>query len=315
MKFNRIFLIAATALSVVACNKNKGELRPSETSPINVTAGLDVDTRAGYDAENLPMHFYLTIVQDADNQGSEYNYTEVEMTKGESGRYNAFDADLFWMNDNHSDVKVNAYTAKGTAFSVLKDQSTEAKLEQSDLLGAYEGHSDDITFNANDLYVRFRHLLCKLDVTVAWDEALAGLAKEVTSVVYKGFGEDVVLNRNDATVTAGENVIDIQAFLKSTDENKTYVSEAVFAPQTADMAIVISARIDGVEKGYQLNLEPPTDGFVFGNAYTLGVKICGDALLFMATPTLNAWENGDPLDFSKAEAIFTFVASTDSPME
>ena len=313
MRLNRIILISLAALSAVACNKNNGDHTPSVTSHINVIASVDTPTRAGYDADNLPGNFYLTVVQDPDDANSEYNYIDVQVTKGEGNTYHAA-TDLLWKGSPLSDLEVYAYTATGETFIVMKKQHLPGYLEESDLLGASLRHvgGEDITLNDNEVSVKFRHLLCKLDVTFTWDESLDGLDKEVTGVLYRGFGEDVTLNRLTGVAVAGDNTFDIHAYLSASEGNKTYLSEAIFAPQTSDMSLLVNATIGGVEKEYVLNLMPPTGGFVPGNAYTMNVRVSKEVLYLSTAPTLQDWEIGDELVFEKDEPVFTFTAHVDN---
>ena len=309
MNINRIFLIALAVLGLSACHKNNPDSARKDNA-INVTADvLDQATRSGYDEQSLPAKFYLTLIQDENDLESGYNYLNEEMIKGENNDYaTATGAALVWMDKGHSYVKANAYTTADDVFSVLEDQTSEVNLKKSDLLGAA---GQDMTIEADNLNVNFRHMLCKLDVTFIWDEAITAEHKQVTSVVYSGFGVDVSLDRDEAVVDEGKETGDIHAFLNHNNENNTYLAEAVFAPQTADMAILIKARIGNSDKEYKLDLLPPAEGFEVGNSYTINVKISKEVVYFGATPTLKDWEVENQLDFTKKKTV-VFSASTDN---
>lgn len=314
MNINRILFVALVALGLSACHKNNPDFL-MKGDEIHVTAGVQGQaTRAGYDAESLPATFYLTFIQDEKDLESEYNYLNAKMVKGEGSEYaTASGTALVWKEKDHSYVKANAYTTEGDVFSVLENQTSEADLKNSDLLGAA---GNDVTVDGNNLNINLHHMLCKLDITFIWDEALADVDKELASVVYSGFGEDVSLDRDNAVVTAGTRTADIHACLSVVDAKKTSISEAVFAPQTSDIAILIKANVANSAKEYKLNLMPPTDGFVLGNSYSMTVKISKEVVYFEASPTLQDWEVENQLNFTeRKEPTFIFSATTESPSE
>lgn len=310
MNIKRIFLVALAVCAISACHKNN-PVPEKIADSINVTAGVMEPTRAGYDSQNLPETFYLTLVQDENDPESKYNYVNEAMIKGDGNEYStAAGTALYWMDQDHSLVKANAYTTEGETFEVLMDQTSESNLNKSDLLGATE---EDLTIDEDNLNVNFRHLLCKLDVTFRWDDALADVNKQVTSVVYSGFGSDVALDRDNAVVSSGENTGDIHAYLSVNEQNNTSLSEAIFAPQTSDLAILITAVIGDKQKDYTLHLVSPNGGFVTGNLYTINVKISNEVVYFEATPTLRDWEEGSDLEFTEeTETTIVFTASTDN---
>lgn len=285
MNINRMLWIALASLCLFACNKNNPDFGKNKEASINVTAAVeDQATRAGYDSENLPETFYLTVIQDENNPESRYNYLNEKMIKAEGQKYTtSTGANLLWKGEDHSDVKVNAYTTDDEEFSVLEDQTTAANLMASDLLGAF---AEDIQVVGDELQISFHHMLCKLNVSFTWSSLLADAEKEITSVVYSGFGADVLIDRDGGTVEDGKNVTDITAFLTTVDAG--YHSEAVFAPQTSEMAILISGEVNGEKKDYVLNLLPPTEGFIPGNSYTMTVQISANAAI-NTNVTIQEW--------------------------
>lgn len=286
---------AAVALMFASCS-NDEDFVPQDNlkdTPITVSADVaDLKTRAGYDADNLPAKFYLTVTQT--EEVSPYNYTNVEMTKGNGNNYTPSD-NILWKDATRTPF-VSAYTTADATFTVQTDQSTAESVIASDLLGAVSTTEDDVTINGDNISVRFRHLLCKLDVTYSWGTEFDNVTtKSIKNVVYNGFGTDAVLDRTTATITSGTYTDAITAFIGKTTVNEVEkdMSEAIFAPQTGNPKIVITALIDGVERAFSLNVTAPTGGFVSGNRYTMNVAIGGTVTQTGEMKISKGWENGD----------------------
>ena len=293
---------AAAAFMLASCS-NDEDFVPQDNlkdTPITVSAGVaDLATRAGYmtDATDdtksvLPETFYLTMIQDTEDATSLYNYTNVEMTKDAGATtYSAPEGTtLLWKDGNHEAVAFNAYTTDGTTFTVQSNQSTAANVLASDLLGAVKTDDDetsDIDILGHGIYVDFRHLLCKLDVTYSWGTEFASTTNSITKVKYVGFGSDVTLDRSTAAITNGTGTTEISAFVTG------QTSEAIFAPQSATPKIVITAMIDNVERIFSINVTAPTGGFVSGNRYTMNVTIGGTTAEIGEIEIANGWETGD----------------------
>ncbi len=282
----KIFTLAALAAIVASCSQNDDIIPKDDLkdTPITVTAGVaELTTRAGYDTENLPITFYLTVNQ----EGTNYDYTNVLMTKNAgTATYSAPEGTtLLWKDGNHEAAVVNAYTTNATTFTVQTDQSTTDGVLASDLLGAVktDEEASDINISGNNIAVDFRHLLCKFDVTFSWGSELEVETitdKSIKSVKYVGFGSEVSLDRAAASVESNDATADIVALV--TD----MTSEAIFAPyvgETPKIVITIETTTseDGaavtVERVFSINVNAPTGGFVSGNRYTMNVTIGGTA--------------------------------------
>ena len=285
---------AAVALMLASCS-NDEDFVPQDNlkdAPITVSASVaELKTRAGYDVDNLPAKFYLTVTQT--EEASPYNYTNVEMTKGNGNNYTPSD-NILWKDATRTPF-VSAYTTADATFTVQTDQSTAENVIASDLLGAVSTTDGDVTISGNNISVRFRHLLCKLDVTYSWGTEFGDVTKSIKSVEYQGFGTDVTLDRATATITSGTYTDVISAFVGKTtvDEVEKDMSEAIFAPQTGNPKIVITALIDNVERIFSLNVTAPTGGFVSGNRYTMNVAIGGTAIQTGEIKISKGWETGD----------------------
>src|SRR5574344_1770227 len=84
--------MAAMAFLLASCAGEEEVTTPADSlkgKPINVDVLVsDIKTRAGYDTDDLPTKFYLTIDQDGEN----YDYTNVVM-KYEEGKWVAYESD------------------------------------------------------------------------------------------------------------------------------------------------------------------------------------------------------------------------------
>ena len=277
---------AAAAFMLASCSNDEDFVPQDDLkdTPITVTADVaDLKTRAGYDADNLPAKFYLTVTQT--EEASQYNYTNVEMTKGNGNNYTPSD-NILWKDATRTPF-VSAYTTADATFTVQTDQSTAENVIASDLLGAVSTTDGDVTISGNNISVRFRHLLCKLDVTYSWGTEFGDVTKSIKSVEYQGFGSDVTLDRSTATITNGTGTTEISALVTE------QTSEAIFAPQSATPKIVITAMIDNVERIFSINVTAPTDGFLSGNRYTMNVTIGGTATETGEMKISKGWETGD----------------------
>lgn len=270
---------AAAAFMLASCSNEDFVLQDNlKDTPITVSAAVEgMLTRAGYDTENLPATFYLTVTQDTEDAGSKYNYANVLMTKdADAATYSAPEGtSLLWKDGNNNAVEINAYTTEGTTFTVQINQSSAANVLASDLLGAVktdDNETSDITISGHDINVDFRHLLCKLDVTYSWGTEFASTTNSITEVKYVGFGSDVTLDRSTAAITNGTSTAEITALVTG------QTSEAIFAPYVGETSkIVITALIDNVERIFSINVTAPIGGFASGNRYTMNVTIGGTA--------------------------------------
>ena len=293
---------AAAAFMLASCS-NDEDFVPQDNlkdAPITVTVGVEgMLTRAGYDTENLPITFYLTVNQ----EGTSYDYTNVLMTKNAgTATYSAPEGTtLLWKDGNHEAAVVNAYTTNATTFTVQTDQSTTDGVLASDLLGAVktDEEASDINISGNNIAVDFRHLLCKFDVTFSWGSELEVETitdKSIKSVKYVGFGSEVSLDRAAASVESNDATADIVALV--TD----MTSEAIFAPyvgETPKIVITIETTTseDGAavtaERVFSINVNAPIGGFVSGNRYTMNVTIGGTAAETGEIGIAEGWETGD----------------------
>lgn len=293
------YLAFAALAALLASCSNDEEFVPQDSlkdTPITVTAMVgELATRAGYDSENLPKKFYLTVTQEAEVENSPYNYTDVQMTKGDDDIYAEPDGvQMLWKDETPSVSAITAYTIQDEEVSVPTDQSNTdgTGVFEADLLGAiYATDNSDITITGSNIGIKFRHLLCKLDITLSWGTELDNAAtKEITGVTISGLNTTATLNRTTAAITDGATVADINAYTVTSNEG--YTAEAIFTPSTANPAITIFTKIDGVERVFSLTPNAPTDGFVSGSRYTVNITVGGTIVNGVTATVANGWTAG-----------------------
>lgn len=166
--------MAAMAFLLASCAGEEEVTTPANSlkgMPINVDVLVsDIKTRAGYDTENLPTKFYLTIDQDGEN----YDYTNVVM-KYEEGKWVAYASDaadaakkeMSWAGSTGT-ITVKAATfslsSTSTPLKALTAQSTADGIKASDHLYYYSNAvkpSDNGTIS-----IPFNHIMSKLEITV-----------------------------------------------------------------------------------------------------------------------------------------------------
>ncbi|MBR5842725.1 MAG: fimbrillin family protein [Bacteroidaceae bacterium] len=280
----KFFTLAVVATMFAACTQSDEVINPEipQESPMTVTAEVDEmgETRAGYDANNLPSTFYLTVTQGATG----YDYSNVTMAQQNSGKYTST-TELKWKDATSRSPFVSAYTINGTSITVTTDQITADKVKSNDLLGAVKASgasSDDVTISDDQIQINFRHLLCKLDVTYEWGSEFTDQNKSIERVIYQGFGTSATLDRTAATVTASATG-NIQGYVNGSK------SEAIFAPKSSNPKLEIVAKINDVERTFAVNVTAPNGGFNSGNCYTMNVTIGGSPVSSVSANISNGW--------------------------
>ena len=254
--------MAAMAFLLASCAGEEEVTTPADSlkgKPINVDVLVsDIKTRAGYDTENLPTKFYLTI----DQGGTEYNYTNVVM-KNEEGKWVAYKSDaadaptvdMIWAGSPGT-ITVKAATFSlsdaSTTLNALTDQSTAEGIKASDHL--YYS-SNAITPSENGtISIPLNHIMSKITVKLTLGtEYESSETNPITSV--SAFGASTGSTYSPGVETpwsAGSNVSKISLFpsveYNTADRTATY--EAILVPQTiAENTFGIEIRIG--EKTYE----------------------------------------------------------------
>lgn len=315
-KFIQILAVSATAL-ITACEE---ELTSFDCeTPITVTSQVSETTRAGYESsnyQNLPTNFVMDINQEGEN----YDYSLVEMThQPNSYTYNApADVLLLWKgNGEHSRASVKAMTipnglsaidpTNAMPINISTDQTTDANVKASDLLGAKSG--DGINIVGNNIEIEFRHLMSKFHVN--YKTASSNITVQsitLNNICVKGGYSYNNMNYDD-NISLGYG--NIQMFHNSTDKT----AEAIFYPytptQTSTPSLIISIK-DRYNRNRNLtcNLED-IKSFVGGNKYTLDINITGTSVN-LAKISIEGWTSYDPMEVIRNKKILWIGTSIPS---
>ena len=166
--------MASVAAIFAGCSNDEDALQPTDplkNKPINVDVLVsDIKTRAGYDTDNLPKQFYLTIDQD----GTEHDYTNVVM-KNENDKWVAYASDatdankvdMHWAgSEGNITVKAATFSLAGASatLSAQTNQSTAKDIKSSDHLYYY---SNAVTPSSDGtISIPLDHVMSKLEVKV-----------------------------------------------------------------------------------------------------------------------------------------------------
>ena len=246
-------MVAVTAI-FAGCANDEDALLPNDSlkdTPINVDVLVSgINTRAGYDADNLPTKFYLSI----DQKDTKYDYTNVVM-KYEGGSWVAYESadknaekkQLLW-EGSEANVTVTAATfplpkaSTSYALSVQTDQSTAEAVKASDHLYYY---SNAITPSTGGISLGLNHIMSKITVKLTLGtEYESSATNPITSVTAFGASTGATYSPGAGTPwSAGSNVSKI-TLIPSVEYNKaerTVTYEAILVPQT------IAANTFGIE--------------------------------------------------------------------
>ena len=255
-------MVAVTAI-FAGCANDEDALLPNDSlkdTPINVDVLVSgINTRAGYDADNLPTMFYLSI----DQKDTKYDYTNVVM-KYDGSKWVAYESDdenaatkqLLW-EGSEVNVIVTAATfplpeaSTPYALNVQTDQSTDDGIQASDHLCYY---SNTVTPSTGGISLELDHIMSKITVKLTLGtEYKASATNPITSVSAFGASTGATYSPGAGTPwSAGSNVSKI-TLIPSVEYNKaerTVTYEAILVPQTiAANAFGIEIRIG--EKTYE----------------------------------------------------------------
>ena len=270
----KIFYFAMVAVTAIfaGCANDEDALLPNDSlkdTPINVDVLVSgINTRAGYDADNLPTMFYLSI----DQKDTKYDYTNVVM-KYEGGSWVAYESadknaekkQLLW-EGSEVNVIVTAATfplpeaSTSYALSVQTDQSTAEAVKASDHLCYY---SNAVTPSIGGISLGLDHIMSKITVKLTLGtEYEASATNPITSV--SAFGASTGATYSPGATTpwsAGSNVSKISLFpyVAYDTSNRTATYEAILVPQT------IAANTFGIE----IRIGEKTYEWKSANAFTL----------------------------------------------
>ena len=314
--------MAAMAFLFASCAGEEEVTTPADSlkgKPINVDVLVsDIKTRAGYDTENLPTKFYLTI----DQEGAGSDYTNVVM-KYEEGKWVAYKSDaadaptvdMIWAGSTGT-IAVKAATfslsSESTTLNALTDQSTADGIKASDHLYYY---SNAVKPSENGtISIPFNHIMSKLEITVTLrNQYGASEINPITSAITIGSATSATYSHAVATPWSNYNsaVSDISLCpsesYSAAERTATY--EAILIPQNiAASTFGVKVTISGKSYTWTSSKAVTLEG---GKKYTLNLTLGKDELT-LNTISVSKW-NEDKVTGLNAKHIpyVTFTAESE----
>ena len=305
MRKIQILAMAALAAIFAGCSNNDDEvMKPKESlkdTPINVNVLLtDIQTRAGYDNNNQPTLFYLSI----DQAGESYDYTNVVMKYDgskwvayESADESAVQKQMLW-EGSEGDVTVTAATfslatSPSYSLSASADQSSDAKLKSSDHLYYY---SNEVEPSASGISISFDHIMSKLEIALTLRDEFEGLTDPITSVMLSGTSLTATYAPANADkwsdYSTADEVIKTCPLVAYDTDARTATYEVILLPQTV-AANTFCVTIFIGDKSYEWTSANAVT-LASSNKYTLALTVGKDKVSgnsFTAAPWVS--EGGD----------------------
>ena len=287
---------------------------PLKNKPINVDVLVsDIKTRAGYDTDNLPTQFYLTIDQD----GTEHDYTNVVM-KYEKGKWVAYESDaadankvdMHWAgSEGNITVKAATFSLDGasTTLSAQTEQSTAEAIKSSDHLYYY---SNAVTPSSDGtISIPLDHVMSKLEVKVTLRNQYGGSdSNPITSAIVFGSATNATYTITEALkwkeLSAASDITSCLSAYNSTNRIATY--EAILIPQEIE-ANTFGVKVTIGDKSYTwksanlIQLEG-------GKKYTLDLTL-GKNELTLNKLSVGIW-NEETVTGLNAELVIPYVTFT-----
>ena len=305
MRKIQILAMAALAAIFAGCSNNDDEvMKPKESlkdTPINVNVLLtDIQTRAGYDNNNQPTLFYLSIDQAGDN----YDYTNVVMKYDgskwvayESADESAVQKQMLW-EGSEDNVTITAATFSletppSYSLSASADQSSDAKLKSSDHLCYY---SNKVQPSASGISISFDHIMSKLEIALTLRDEFEGLTDPITSVMLSGTSLTATYAPANADkwsdYSTADEVIKTCPLVAYDTDARTATYEVILLPQTV-AAYTFCVTIFIGDKSYEWTSANAVT-LASSNKYTLALTVGKDKVSgnsFTAAPWVS--EGGD----------------------
>ncbi len=294
---NILSLVAVGALALTSCSKEDVNTPNLKDTPIIINAEVNgsIDSRAGYDNNNLPTNFTMHITQDSVSANSPYNYYNVSMSYfNGSWSANVTVPKMLWKSSTPN-AKIIAYNqdfeptygeALGTQDQVIyinANQTTSSLIASSDAL-YYSGKNINPDSNGK-ISIPFKHLLSKFDITWNYGSEYEGKNISVTAVEV----------RNASTSSSG---IALNGRFNYSTGKGNWSTVNGNATPAANYATAINALVTPTENKAELILTPTTyaDGLVIYftasvNGETKYFSLAIDAKKYNTTLTSNVKYN------------------------
>lgn len=296
---SKIRVFAAAALVLASCS-NDEVFAPQDNlkdTPITVhVAVAELATRAGYDTENLPETFYISI----DQTGENYDYTNVLMKYVDS-TWKAYDSDgttektLLWASGTET-VSVTAATFSldgAQDLSVDTGPKWNNLIKKSDHL--YMATTSGIQPSAEGISVNFNHIMSKVILTITLGNEFNEEDNPIADVYFQGTLASRNYNADAWTDITDATAVDIRSLKNSYTPigdgvtNATAEYEVILVPQTVTngfaVKIVMNDRFYVWTSQNAVTLES-------GKKYTLALTV-GKDKVSSATFSSTAWNTGD----------------------
>ena len=305
MRKIQIFAMVALATIFAGCSNNDDEvMKPKESlkdTPINVNVLLtDIQTRAGYDNNNQPTLFYLSI----DQAGESYDYTNVVMKYDgskwvayESADESAVQKQMLW-EGSEDNVTITAATFSletppAYSLSASADQSSDAKLKSSDHICYY---SNNVEPSGSGISISFDHIMSKLEIALTLRDEFEGLTDPITSVMLSGTSLTATYAPANADkwsdYSTADEVIKTCPLVAYDTDARTATYEVILLPQTV-AAYTFCVTIFIGDKSYEWTSANAVT-LASSNKYTLALTVGKDKVSgnsFTAAPWVS--EGGD----------------------
>ena len=252
---------AVLALLFASCSSDDGLTQstlPLEGTPIQVNVAVaDLQTRAGYDASNLPTEFYIDIIN---SNNSKYSYQDIKM-KLEDGLWKSYvpvyktqenkndeATQMLWAGDNNK-VQVTARTFKSdltvdgyTAIDFETDQSNAEAVKKNDHLLM---KTTPVTPDRSGIDVTFKHLMSKINLSIELRDEFHGTTTPTFSDVniegtFTSGGYAISNQEIESDPAVNPKTIKLLEISTPTEDqnNHTHVEyEAILMPQTVEANI------------------------------------------------------------------------------
>ena len=287
---------------------------PLKNKPINVDVLVsDIKTRAGYDTDNLPTKFYLTI----DQGGTEHNYNNVVMkyeddkwVAYESDAANANKVDMHWAG-SEGNITVKAATFSldeaSASLSAQTDQSTAEAIKSSDHLCYY---STTVTPSSDGtISIPLDHIMSKLEVKVTLRNQFGNSeANLITSAIVFGSATRATYTITEATKWSNKSAVsDITPCLSAYNStNRIANYEAILIPQNIEAnTFGVTVTIGGKSYTWKSANSITLQG---GKKYTLDLTL-GKNELTLNTLSVGNW-NEETVTGLNAEQVIPYVTFT-----
>ena len=310
--------MAAMAFLLASCAGEEEVTTPADSlkgKPINVDVLVsDIKTRAGYDTENLPTKFYLTI----DQEGAESDYTNVVM-KYEEGKWVAYESEgaakkeMIWANAT-STIAVKAATfslsSASTTLKALTDQSKAEGIKASDHL-YYSSNAVKPSENGT-ISIPFNHIMSKLEITVTLRTQYGASENPITSAIAIGSATSATYSPTETTPWSNPSAVSDIKLCSSgsySAAERTATYEAILIPQNiAENTFGVKVTIGNKSYTWKSANAVTLEG---GKKYTLNLTLGKDELT-LNTISVSKW-NEDKVTGLNAEHIpyVTFTAESE----